>query len=100
MVSLDELLSPDHQYRKFKLLFNFKEIESDLLFVETDNNNKGFGVFCLFKCLSLQFIEDMLDREFESVILLATMLVNGCLIVSLSVILLAIILVNGFVILR
>ena len=65
MVSLDELVSPDHQYRKFKLLFNFKEIESDLLSVETDNNNKGFGVLRLFKCLLLQFMEDMSDRELE-----------------------------------
>ena len=42
MVSLDQLVSEKHQYRKFKSLFNFKSIESDLLAVETDNNHKGF----------------------------------------------------------
>jgi transposase, IS5 family len=65
MISLDELVSDKHQYRKFKSLFNFKAIESDLLNVETDNNNKGFGVLRLFKCLLLQFMEDMSDRELE-----------------------------------
>ena len=62
MVSLDQLVSEKHQYRKFKSLFNFKSIESDLLAVETDNNHKGFGVLRLFKCLLLQFMEDMSDN--------------------------------------
>ena len=65
MVSLDELVSEKHQYREFKLLFNFKAIECDLVAVETENNNKGFGVLRLFKCLLLQFMEDMSDRELE-----------------------------------
>ena len=45
MVSLDQLVSEKHQYRKFKSLFNFKSIESDLLAVETDNNHKGLELF-------------------------------------------------------
>ena len=65
VVSLEELVSSKHQYRKFKSLFNFKSIESDLLAVETDNNYKGFGVLRLFKCLLLQFMEDLSDRELE-----------------------------------
>lgn len=65
MVSLDELVSQDHQYRKFKTLFNFKGIESELLAIETENNNKDFGALLLFKCLLLQFMEDMSDRELE-----------------------------------
>jgi transposase, IS5 family len=65
IVSLDQLVSKNHQYRKFKKLFDFKSIESDLIAVETDNNNKGFGVLRLFKCLLLQFMEDMSDRELE-----------------------------------
>ena len=36
-----------------------------MLAVETDNNHKGFGVLRLFKCLLLQFMEDMSDRELE-----------------------------------
>jgi hypothetical protein len=51
-VSLDQLVSTSHQYRKFKLLFNFRAIEADLHVVETDNNYKGFGVLRLFKCLT------------------------------------------------
>ena len=46
-------------------MFDFKEIEADLIAVETENNNKGFGVLRLFKCLLLQFMEDMSDREIE-----------------------------------
>lgn len=65
MVSLDELVSKNHQYRKFKTLFNFKAAESELVKVETDANYKGYGVLRLFKCLLLQFMEDMSDRELE-----------------------------------
>ena len=65
LISLDQLVSEKHQYRKFKSLFDFKAIEPDLFAVETNNNNKGFGVFRLFKCLLLQFMEDMSDRELE-----------------------------------
>jgi hypothetical protein len=56
MVSLDQLVSKNHQYRKFKSLFNFKAIEADLLSVESAGNYKGYGVIRLFKCLLLQFI--------------------------------------------
>ncbi len=35
MVSLDQLVSKNHQYRKFKSLFNFNAIEADLLSVES-----------------------------------------------------------------
>jgi hypothetical protein len=51
-VSLDQLVSPSHQYRKFKSLFNFRVIEAHLHVVEADNNYKGFGVLRLFKCLT------------------------------------------------
>jgi IS5 family transposase len=65
MVSLDQLVSKNHQYRKFKALFNFKAAEFELIKVETDANYKGYGVLRLFKCLLLQFMEDMSDRELE-----------------------------------
>jgi hypothetical protein len=61
MVSLEELVSPRHQYRKFKELFNFKEIEPELKSVESRANYKGYGVDRLFKCLLLQFMEDLSD---------------------------------------
>ncbi|WCR56747.1 transposase [Rickettsia asembonensis] len=65
MVSLDELVSTDHQYRRFKSLFNFKAVERELLVLETEANYKGYGTLRLFKCLFLQFMEDLSDRELE-----------------------------------
>lgn len=65
MVSLEELVSQTHQYRKFKELFSFKEIEPDLKSIESGANYKGYGVVRLFKCLLLQFMEDLSDRELE-----------------------------------
>lgn len=65
IVSLEELVSQKHQYRKFKELFNFKEIEPELKSVESGANYKGYGVDRLFKCLLLQFMEDLSDRELE-----------------------------------
>jgi IS5 family transposase len=65
MISLDQLVSKNHQYRKFKELFNFGAVETEILSVESDTNYKGYGVLRLFKCLLLQFMEDMSDRELE-----------------------------------
>lgn len=33
--------------------------------METEANYKGYGALRLFKCLFLQFMEDMSDRELE-----------------------------------
>ncbi len=65
MVTLDELVNEGHQYRKFKSLFNFKVIEKELLSTEREAYYKGYGVLRLFKCLLLQFMEDLSDRELE-----------------------------------
>jgi IS5 family transposase len=64
-VSLEELVSQNHQYRKFKELFNFESIETELKSVESLANYKGYGTSRLFKCLLLQFMEDLSDRELE-----------------------------------
>lgn len=65
MVSLDDLVSQDHLYRKFKSLCDFSKIESELLAIESDSDHKGYGIFRLFLCLLLQFMEDLSDRELE-----------------------------------
>ena len=65
MVSLEELVSPDHVYRKFKMLWDFKSIEKILKKSEKNNPFKGYGILRLFKCLLLQFMEDLSDRELE-----------------------------------
>jgi len=65
MVSLDQLVSSKHQYRKFKELFDFTAASEELKSVESPANYKGYGVLRLFKCLLLQFMEDLSDRELE-----------------------------------
>lgn len=65
MVSLDELVSTDHMYRKFKKLWDFKAVEKLILEAKKANPYEGYGVFRLFLCLLLQFMEDLSDRELE-----------------------------------
>ena len=65
IVTLDDLVSPHHPYRKFRTLWNFNSVKKHLKDVEKENNYKGFGVLRLFKCLLLQFMEDLSDRELE-----------------------------------
>ena len=65
IVSLNELVSPEHQYRQFKRLFNFQEAFEELKNIESKANYKGFGINRLFKCLLLQFMQDLSDRELE-----------------------------------
>ena len=65
MVSLDQLVSAEHQYRKFNDLFDFRLASEELKKIESPANYKGYGVLRLFKCLLLQFMEDLSDRELE-----------------------------------
>lgn len=65
MVSLENLVSEDHIYRKFFAIWKFESVNKQLKEVEKDNNYKGYGVLRLFKCLLLQFLEDLSDRELE-----------------------------------
>ena len=65
MVSLEDLVPRDHIYRRFYKLWNFESVRKYLNPVEKDNNYKGYGILRLFKCLLLQFMEDLSDRELE-----------------------------------
>lgn len=65
MVNLEQLVSSTHQYREFIKVFDFSEVEKSLSSVEKEASYKGYGVFRLFKCLLLQFMEDLSDRELE-----------------------------------
>ena len=65
MVSLEELVSTNHIYRKFKELWDFSDIKHEVEKIEIDSDHKGFGVFRLFLCLLIQFTEDLSDRELE-----------------------------------
>ncbi|OGT31312.1 MAG: hypothetical protein A3E87_10415 [Gammaproteobacteria bacterium RIFCSPHIGHO2_12_FULL_35_23] len=63
IISLDDIVPADHNYRKFKTIRNFKYVDKQLKKLEKDNPYKGYGLSRLFKCLLLQFMEDLRDRE-------------------------------------
>ena len=65
LISLNELVPSCHQYRKFRDLFDFGTVRHLLKSAEKDGNYKGYGVLRLFKCLLLQFMEDLSDRELQ-----------------------------------
>lgn len=65
MISLNQLVSRNHQYRRFKELFDFEIVSKELREVESGANYKGYGISRIFKCLLLQFMEDLSDRELE-----------------------------------
>jgi IS5 family transposase len=52
-------------YRRFNKLWTFEYAGQILRQLESDNNYKGYGLLRLFKCLLLQFMEDVSDRELE-----------------------------------
>src|SRR5689334_3280623 len=62
-ICLDDLVSAHHEYRKFASIWSFSNAESLLNKIKKDNNNEGFGVLRLFKCLVLQFMENLSDRD-------------------------------------
>ena len=70
MISLEELVPSNHVYRKFLKLLNFQSISWRLQRFEknTSAGAKGYGMDILFRCLLLQFIEDLSDRELEKML--------------------------------
>lgn len=65
IISLDDLVPATHAYRKFTELWNFHYAEKQLKQCVKENPNEGFGLLRLFKCLLLQFMENLSDRECE-----------------------------------
>jgi IS5 family transposase len=65
MVSLEELIPQNHSYRKFQKIWSFQYVDKQLKKLEKDNPYKGYGLLRLFKCLLLQFMENISDRELE-----------------------------------
>ena len=63
MISLEDLIPASHSYRKFAQIWQFKYAEKQLKKQVKANPNEGFGMLRLFKCLLLQFMEDLSDRE-------------------------------------
>jgi IS5 family transposase len=65
MVSVEQLVSEKHTYRRLKKLLNFARIAKTINMKESDLGAIGFGKTRLIMCLILQFMEDLSDREFE-----------------------------------
>jgi IS5 family transposase len=65
MTSLEKLVPANHVYRKIKELVNFSRILNKLKDLENEEGAKGYGIYRLFFCLLLQFMEDLSDREME-----------------------------------
>ena len=67
IVSLDQLVAKNHNYRKFKELWDLHPVRKELEKIEMslDADNKGYGIFRLFLCLLVQFMENLSDRELE-----------------------------------
>ena len=68
MICLDELVSPDHNYRKFLSIWSFKFAAKQFKKLDKGNPFKGYGLLKLFKCLLLQFMENLSDKELEAFI--------------------------------
>jgi len=67
MVTLDQLIDKNHNYRKFKKLWDLEPVKKELKQIEDARGAdcKGYGVFRLFLCLLVQFMENLSDRELE-----------------------------------
>lgn len=63
MISLDDLVPSSHNYRRFVSIWNFSNVAKKLKKLEKDNPYKGYGLLRLFKCILLQFMEYLSDRE-------------------------------------
>lgn len=65
MICLEDLVSKNHNYRKFAEIWSFRLVEKRLKKLEKSNPHKGHGLLRIFKCLLLQFMENLSDRELE-----------------------------------
>jgi IS5 family transposase len=65
MISLDQMVLPGHRYRRFMKIWDFKKVDSLLQQAKSDNPHEGYGLERIFRCLLLQFLEDLSDRELE-----------------------------------
>lgn len=64
---MDDLVRQDHQYRKIIGKVNFRSLSKQLEQLYSENKGaKGYPVEVAFKCLLLQFWEDLSDRQMEN----------------------------------
>lgn len=67
-ICLEDLVPNNHIYRKFLKLWDLETVRQELEKLEAASDHKGYGIFRMFLCLLLQFIEDLSDRELEKFI--------------------------------
>lgn len=65
MICLEDLVLENHIYRKFLNLWDMNSVRLELEKLEAESDHKGYGIYRIFLCLLLQFLEDLSDRELE-----------------------------------
>jgi len=66
MVTLDDLVGKNHPYRKLISLVNFEHLCLPLRKkLEAKGTLHGYGINTLFRCLLLQFYQDLSDRQLQ-----------------------------------
>lgn len=65
MICLEDLVPNHHIYRKFLKLWDLDAVRKELEKLEAGFDYKGYGIFRMFLCLLIQFLEDLSDRELE-----------------------------------
>ena len=65
MVSVDNLVSKDHPYRRLKEAIDFSRLIKSVSIEEKELGATGYTIVRLVLCLILQFMENLSDREFE-----------------------------------
>lgn len=63
IVNLEDLVSQEHNYRKFLKLWDLKPVNKRLEVLKSSGPYEGYRIERLFLCLLIQFIEDISDRE-------------------------------------
>lgn len=67
LTSLNNIVRKDHPYRKFTKALNFDVASSPLKDLSNEGNvgGEGYGLKVLLKCLVIQHMENLSDRELE-----------------------------------
>lgn len=65
MILLEDLVLENHIYRKFDKLLSFKSVEKKIQQIDKETSHKGYNLFQIFKCLLLQFMENLSDPKLE-----------------------------------
>jgi len=59
------MVLPNHRYRRFMKVWDFRKVDSLLSQAKSNNPHEGYGLERIFRCLLLQFLENLSDRELE-----------------------------------